>query len=40
MLLWVVQLEIGDPRQFVEVQAEAPIIDTTSGTSGTVITQE
>ncbi len=34
------QLEVGEIAQTVEVTAETPLIDTTSGTSGTVITQE
>ncbi len=33
-------LEVGAVNQSVEVVAEAPLIDTTSATSGTVITQE
>ena len=33
-------LEIGNIRETVEVRAETPLIDTTSATSGTVITQE
>lgn len=35
-----VQLEVGSASQSVEVTAEAPLIDTTSATSGTVITSE
>ncbi len=35
-----VTLELGDISQTVEVVAETPLIDTTSGTSGTVIRQE
>lgn len=33
-------LQVGDVAQSVEVTAQAPLIDTTSATSGTVITQE
>jgi hypothetical protein len=35
-----VHLEIGSSSQTVEVTAEAPLIDTTAATSGTVITKE
>jgi hypothetical protein len=35
-----VQLEIGSSSESVQVTAEAPLIDTTSATSGTVITKE
>jgi len=35
-----VQLEVGSASQSVEVLSEAPLIDTTSATSGKVITQE
>ncbi|MGI8746669.1 MAG: carboxypeptidase regulatory-like domain-containing protein [Bryobacteraceae bacterium] len=35
-----VQLEVGSAAQSVEVTSEAPLIDTTSATSGTVITRE
>ncbi|RPI26848.1 MAG: hypothetical protein EHM61_10450 [Acidobacteria bacterium] len=35
-----VKLEVGEVSQVVEVQAETPLIDTTSATSGTVITEE
>src|SRR5882724_737405 len=35
-----VQLELGSAAQSVDVTAEAPLIDTTSATSGTVITSE
>jgi hypothetical protein len=35
-----VQLEVGSSSQTVEVTAEAPLIDTTSATSGTVISKE
>ena len=34
------QLEVGATTQSVDVTAEAPLIDTTSATSGTVITHE
>jgi Carboxypeptidase regulatory-like domain len=34
------RLEVGTINQTVEVVAEAPLVDTTSATSGTVITQE
>jgi len=34
------QLEVGAASQTVDVTAEAPLIDTTSATSGTVITQQ
>lgn len=33
-------LEVGDIQEIVEVRAETPLIDTTSATSGTVVTQE
>jgi len=35
-----VQLEVGSASQSVDVTAEAPLIDTTTATSGTVITSE
>ncbi len=35
-----VRLEVGEVSQVVEVEAETPLIDTTSATSGTVITEE
>jgi hypothetical protein len=35
-----VQLQIGSSSESIEVTAEAPLIDTTSATSGTVITKE
>ncbi len=35
-----VKLEVGEVSEVVEVQAEVPLIDTTSATSGTVITEE
>lgn len=35
-----VQLEVGATSQSVEVKAETPLIDTTSATSGTVITNQ
>ena len=35
-----VQLEIGSAAQSIDVTAEVPLIDTTSATSGTVITSE
>ncbi|MDQ2777389.1 MAG: carboxypeptidase-like regulatory domain-containing protein [Acidobacteriota bacterium] len=34
------QLQVGDSSQTISVTAEVPLIDTTSATSGTVITEE